>query len=66
MGKAFNPSIALSETARVWYALGDGTKSIDELAEKLGLATPSPARSLLMLEMEKGVGKLPANRYERR
>jgi DNA processing protein len=61
------PPAGLDETQwRIWDALGEGQRSIDELAQKLGLTAPILARSLMMLEMKKGVRKLPGNRYERR
>jgi DNA processing protein len=61
------PPPGVDETQwRIWDALGDGPRSIDELAQKLGLVVPILARSLMMLEMKKGVRKLPGNRYERR
>ena len=64
--KAVGPPAGLDETQwRIWDALGDGSRSIDELAQKLGLVVPILARSLMMLEMKKGARKLPGNRYER-
>ena len=56
----------LDETQqRLWEALGDGSRSIDELAQTLGLAAPALSGMLLMLQMKKVVRQLPGNRYER-
>lgn len=50
---------------RVWDALADGARSVDELVEALGLTVPALSATLLMLEMKKAVRRLPGNRYDR-
>ena len=50
---------------RVWDFLAAGTRSVDEMAQQLGLAVPQLSTSLMMLEMRKVVRRLPGNRYER-
>jgi DNA processing protein len=60
------PPPALDETQRrVWEFLGGGPRSIDELAQHLGLGVPQLSGLLLTLEMKKVVRRLPGNRYER-
>ena len=60
------PPPALDETQRrVWEFLGGGPRSIDELAQRLGLGVPQLSGLLLTLEMKKVVRRLPGNRYER-
>jgi predicted Rossmann fold nucleotide-binding protein DprA/Smf involved in DNA uptake len=49
----------------VWEFLAGGARSIDELAQQLGLGVPALGGMLLMLEMKKAVRRLPGNRYER-
>jgi DNA processing protein len=57
---------ALDETqSRLYAALMDGARSIDELAQGLGLKVPELAGTLLTLEMRKIVRRLPGSRYER-
>jgi DNA processing protein len=51
--------------SRIYEALADGARSIDELAQGLGLKVPELAGTLLMLEMRKVVRRLPGSRYER-
>jgi DNA processing protein len=51
--------------SRLYEALADGAKSIDELSQGLGLKVPELAGTLLMLEMKKVVRRLPGSRYER-
>lgn len=50
---------------RVWEALADAPRHLDELARQLGLGVPPLAAALMMLEMKKAVRRLPGNRYER-
>jgi DNA processing protein len=50
---------------RVWEALAGATRSVDELAQQLGLAVPVLTTALMLLEMKKAVRRLPGNRYER-
>jgi DNA processing protein len=51
--------------SRVYEALSDGARSIDELAQGLDLKVAELAGMLLMLEMKKVVRRLPGSRYER-
>src|SRR5262249_16921111 len=51
--------------ARLYTALADGPRSIDELAQGLQLKVAELAGTLLMLEMKKVVRRLPGSRYER-
>ena len=65
-GRFGAPPAGLDETQqRVWEALGDGSRSIDELTQKLGLAAPALSGMLLMMQMKKVLRQLPGNRYER-
>jgi DNA processing protein len=50
---------------RVWEFLGGGARSVDEMAQRLGLGVPALSGLLLALEMRKAVRRLPGNRYER-
>jgi DNA processing protein len=50
---------------RVWEFLGGGTRSVDAMAQQLGLGVPQLSGLLLTLEMRKVVRRLPGNRYER-
>jgi DNA processing protein len=60
------PPPGLDETQRrLWDLLGGGPRSIDELAQRLGLAVPALSGVLMMLEMKKVVRRLPGSRYER-
>jgi DNA processing protein len=54
-----------AEQLRVWEALAEGPRHVDELVQRLGLAVPQLSGMLLMLEMRKVVRRLPGNRYER-
>jgi DNA processing protein len=51
--------------SRIYEALADGSRSIDELSQGLRLKVAELAGTLLMLEMKKVVRRLPGNRYER-
>ncbi len=51
--------------SRVYEALSDGARSIDQLAQGLDLKVAELAGTLLMLEMKKVVRRLPGSRYER-
>jgi DNA processing protein len=56
----------LDETQRrIWDALAEGPRHMDELVQRLGLAVGPLSGMLLMLEMKKVVRRLPGNRYER-
>ena len=60
------PPPGLDETQRrVWDFLADGTRSVDEMAQQLGLVMPQLSTLLMMMEMKKVVRRLPGNRYER-
>jgi DNA processing protein len=50
---------------RVWEFLGGTARSVDEMAQQLGLGVPQLSGVLMMLEMKKVVRRLPGNRYER-
>jgi DNA processing protein len=50
---------------RVWEALAEGPRHVDELVQRLGMAVPQLSGMLLLLEMKKVVRRLPGNRYER-
>ncbi|WP_426661967.1 DNA-processing protein DprA [Rhodanobacter aciditrophus] len=50
---------------RLLDALGHDPATLDELAQRSGLATAALSSMLLMLELEGGVAGLPGNRYQR-
>jgi DNA processing protein len=50
---------------RLWEALAEKPRYLDELVQQLGVAVPEVTSSLMMLEMRKVVRRLPGNRYER-
>jgi DNA processing protein len=50
---------------RVWEALAEGPRHVDQLVQQLGLEVAPLAGMLLVLEMKKVVRRLPGNRYER-
>jgi DNA processing protein len=50
---------------RVWDFLAGGARTVDEMAQQLGLTAPRLSGALLMLEMRKALRRLPGNRYER-
>lgn len=50
---------------RLWEFLAPGIRSIDEMAQQLGVAVPQLTTALMRLEMRKIVKRLPGNRYER-
>jgi DNA processing protein len=50
---------------RVWEAIIEGPRHLDELAQQLALNVPQLSTALMMLEMKKAVRRLPGNRYER-
>ncbi len=54
-----------AEQQRVWEALAEGPRHVDELVQRLGLAVPQLSGILLLLEMRKVLRRLPGNRYER-
>jgi DNA processing protein len=50
---------------KVWEALTDAPRHLDELARQLGIGVAQLSGALMMLEMKKAVRRLPGNRYER-
>ncbi len=50
---------------RIWDFLEGATRSVDELAQQLGMPMAKLSASLTLLEMKKVVRRLPGNRYER-
>jgi DNA processing protein len=63
---ATGPPPGLDEAQRrVWDLLGDGARTLDELAQRLALGVPQLTGTLLLLEMKKAAKRLPGNRYER-
>ncbi len=60
------PPPGLDETQRrVWDFLAEGVRTLDEMAQQLGLGVPALSTALLVLEMKKAVRRLPGSRYER-
>jgi DNA processing protein len=60
------PPPGLDETQRrLWEALAEGPRHLDELVQRLGMTVSQVTTGLLMLEMKKAVRRLPGNRYER-
>ena len=53
------------EQRRVWDFLADGVRTVDELAQNLGLTSQQLGAALMMMEMKRTVRRLPGNRYER-
>jgi predicted Rossmann fold nucleotide-binding protein DprA/Smf involved in DNA uptake len=49
----------------MWEFLGGGMRSVDELAQALGLGVPQLSGVLMNLEMKRAVRRPPGNRYER-
>ncbi len=62
--KAPPPSLS-DEQRRVWDFLAGGTKTVDEMAQQLGLTAQQLGAGLMMMEMKRVVRRLPGNRYER-
>ncbi len=61
------PPPGLDETQRrLWDALADGPRHIDDLVRALGIPVAQLNGMLMMLEMKKTVRRLPGNVYERR
>lgn len=50
---------------RVWDFLAGGVRTMDEMAQQLGLSVPVLSTALTMLEMKKTARRLPGNRYQR-
>jgi DNA processing protein len=60
------PPPGLDDTQRrVWDFLSGQVRTVDEMAQQLGLSVPVLSTTLMMLEMKKAVRRLPGNRYER-
>ena len=53
------------EQRRVWDFLAGGVRTVDELAQHLGLTAPQLAGALMTMEMKRAIRRLPGNRYER-
>jgi DNA processing protein len=51
---------------RIWEALAEGPKHIDDLVNSVGIAVAQISGILMMLEMKKVVRRLPGNQFERR
>ena len=62
--KAAPPTLT-DEQRRVWDFLADGVRTVDELAQNLGLTAPQLGAALMTMEMKRVVRRLPGNRYER-
>ena len=50
---------------KIWEFLAPGPRTMDEIAQQLGIAVPPLSAALLMMEMKKAIRRLPGNRYER-
>jgi DNA processing protein len=64
MEKPAPPSLT-DEQRRVWDFLAGGARTVDEMAQQLGLAAQQLGAGLMMMEMKRVVRRLPGNRYER-
>jgi DNA processing protein len=62
--KAPPPSLT-DEQRRIWDFLAGGARTVDEMAQQLGLAAQQLGAGLMMMEMKRVVRRLPGNRYER-
>jgi len=62
--KAAPPGLT-DEQRRVWDFLADGVRTVDELAQNLGLTSQQLGAALMMMEMKRVVRRLPGSRYER-
>lgn len=66
-GPPLAPAPQLDETQqRIWDALVDGPRAVDELVAASGLDVAPLNVQLMLLEMKKVVRRLPGNQYERR
>ncbi|HVS36760.1 MAG TPA: DNA-processing protein DprA [Gemmataceae bacterium] len=63
--KATPPGLT-DEQRRVWEFLAGGVRTVDELAQNLGMTAPQLTGALMMMEMKRAIRRLPGNRYERR
>ena len=60
------PPPQLDETQRrLWDFLAAGPRSVDDMAQQLGLPAAKLTTTLTLLEMKKVVKRLPGNRFER-
>lgn len=59
------PPNLTDEQRRVWEFLAGGVRTVDELAQNLGLTAPQLGAALMMMEMKRAIRRLPGNRYER-
>jgi len=60
------PPVGLDDNQRrIWDLLEGTIRSVDELAQQLGIPMPKLNASLTLLEMKKIIRRLPGNRYER-
>jgi DNA processing protein len=64
MEKPPPPSLT-DEQRRIWDFLAGGAKTVDEMAQQLGLAAQQLGAGLMMMEMKRVVRRLPGNRYQR-
>ena len=62
--KAPPPSLT-DEQRRIWDFLAGGAKTVDEMAQQLGLAAQQLGAGLMMMEMKRVLRRLPGNRYQR-
>ena len=62
--KAAPPSLT-DEQRRVWDFLAGGTKTVDEMAQQLGMTAQQLGAGLMMMEMKRVIRRLPGSRYER-
>ncbi len=49
----------------MWDFLAGGVRTVDELAQQLGLTASQLGAALMMMEMKRAIRRLPGNRYER-
>jgi DNA processing protein len=60
------PPPNLDPTQRsVWDFLASEVRTLDDMAQQLGMAVPLLSTTLMVLEMKKLIRRLPGNRYER-
>jgi DNA processing protein len=59
------PPTLTDEQRRIWDFLAGGAKTVDEMAQQLGLAAQQLGAGLMMMEMKRVVKRLPGNRYQR-
>ena len=59
------PSSLTEDQRRVWEFLAGGARTVDEMAQQLGLTAQQLGAWLMMMEMKRAIRRLPGNRYER-